>query len=46
MLLETLGIDPRILWILAIAAAMRWLVTGGSMAYERIVSSRPRLEKY
>lgn len=42
MLADYLGIQvhPGIPWILAIAAAARWLVTAGSMAYERVTTAR------
>lgn len=42
MLADCFGIQihPAIPWILAIAAAARWLVTAGSMAYERVITAR------
>lgn len=48
MLAEHLGIQihPAIPWILAIAAAVRWLVTAGSLAYERIITARAARRDY
>lgn len=47
MLAEYLGIQihPAIPWILAIAAAVRWLVTAGSLAYERVITARAARER-
>ena len=47
MLADCFGIQihPAIPWILAIAAAARWLVTAGSMAYERVITARAVRER-
>lgn len=33
------GLEPGIQWLLALALAARWILTGVSMAYERFVTS-------
>lgn len=42
---DLIGLHPVLPWILVIAAATRWLVTAGSLAYERIITSRAERDR-